>query len=135
MDTWHIRDYVTEDGHNLLMEWYEQQDESVQAGLDHAVLLARATDNWTNPEKGWFKELTEKHAGLSEFRLKVKSRLFERKFRPVGVFQPTSREFTFILGCEKKMGGLIYVPAKAFDLALAHKADMEAGKGTLHEHA
>ena len=71
---------------------------------------------------------------MSEFRIKVKGKLFERKFRPVGVFRPLSREFVFILGCEKRMGGLIYIPDKAFDTALAHKADLNAGKGSLHEH-
>ena len=127
-------DYVTEDGHNLFQEWYAEQDATVQAGLDHVVLLAKATDDWIEPEQYWFKELTEKHVGLSEFRLKVKDRFFVRRFRPAGLFRPHIREFIFILGCEKKLGGLIYIPDKAFDTALKHKADLEAGKGHTDEH-
>lgn len=135
MEPWRIWDYVTEDGHNMLVEWYDEHDETVQATFDNVVLLARGTDNWTEPQKWWFKELAKKHAGLSEFRFTVKGKLLKRKFRPVGVFRRTGREFIFILGCEKTMSGLIYIPHHAFDTALARKADLDAGKGTLHEHS
>ena len=134
MSQWRLWDYVTEDGRNLLLEWYAEQDESVQARLDHVVLLAKAEDDWIEPEKRWFSELTKKHAGLSEFRFTVEGRFVDRKFRPVGLFRPHTREFIFILGCEKKLGGLIYVPDKAFDTAMKYKADLEAGHGGIDEH-
>lgn len=134
MDPWRIWDYVTAQGRNLLQDWYGVQDEGVQAAFDNVVLLARATDDWVEPPQWWFSELTKKHVGLSEFRFTVKGRMFERKFRPAGIFRRTEREFIFILGCEKKMGGLVYVPDRAFDTALKYKSDFEAGVGDRHEH-
>jgi hypothetical protein len=136
MNPWRFWEYVTEGGRNLTREWYGQQDASVQAALDNAVLLLQGTDNWTEPEISTFKELTEKHVGLSEIRFSIKAGRWspQRRFRPVGLYRPQQRDFIFILGCEKKMGGLIYIPLNAFDSALKYKADFENGKGELCEH-
>jgi hypothetical protein len=134
MAGWRIWDYVTDENHNLIQEWYAAQAVEVQAQFDHVVLLALAEDDWVEPEKWWFKQLDRAHLGLSEFRFSVRGKLFIRRFRPAGCYRPDVREFVFLVGCEKKLGGLKYVPDKAFDAALKHKADLELGKGRLDEH-
>lgn len=107
--------------------------------FDTTVLLLRGLTSWETPEIQEFKILTGKHFGLSEVRFGVRPKRSERKipirrFRPVGIYWPEQRAFGFVLGCEKKMRGSIYIPDKAFDLALDHKNEWQQGKGRFDEH-
>jgi hypothetical protein len=130
MASWSLWDYVTEDQTVPIRDWYDVQDESAQAALDNAVLLLRAANDWTDPKRKEFKELHRKHAGLSEIRFWPFGRF--RKFRVAGIYRPDSREFIFLVGCEKQLG--LYIPRGVFDLAMKYKRDLEAGKGDLREH-
>jgi hypothetical protein len=136
---WTFWDYVTEDNHNLIAEWYLQQDPGVQAEFDVTIGILRATDEWDRPDVREFKVLTGRNVGLGEIRFHVLATApgsknpFRRRFRPVGIWPVTTPyEFTLILGCEKRRA--TYTPHAAFDLALKHKANLEQGRGTTIEH-
>src|SRR5487761_1527528 len=108
MALWRLFDYITEDGHNLVAEWYEAQDPEVQAEFDATLLILSATENWDNEDLKEFKVLTKKHVGLGEVRFHVNALArgakhpHRRRFRPVGIWPPAvDREFVLILGCEK----------------------------------
>ena len=138
MALWRFLEYVTEDGRNLVAEWYEVQDPEVQAEFDVTLLLLSATEDWEDEEFEAFKPLTKKHAGLGEIRFYINAlapgarQAHRRRFRPVGIWPPsTKREFVLILGCEKR--GRQSIPHDAFGLALRHKALLEEGRGTTHE--
>jgi hypothetical protein len=138
MIPWRFQDYVTEDGHNLIQEWYEVQDVSVQVAFDTTLLLLRSVDDWLDPKVKEFKELDKQHLGLGELRFHISvlnqtnKRTYRRRFRPPGIWRPKNRDFIILLGCEKQ--GMTYTPHGAFDLALNYKAAFEQGRGTIREH-
>lgn len=137
MKLWRFLDYQTEDGRNLTREWYETQDAFVQVAFDATLRILRAESDWSQMEEE-FKVLTRAHSGLCEIRFyvdvydRVRRRYRRRRFRPVGIWRPEERVFILILGCEKSR--MNYAPHDAFGWALRLKADLEAGKGELHEH-
>lgn len=138
MALWGFFDYITEDGDNLIADWYDAQDPEVQAQFDATLFLLGATEDWEDEKVKEFKPLTEKHVGLGEVRFHVNAlapgakRPHLRRFRPVGTWPPTvDHEFVLILGCEKS--GRTFMPHNAFDLALDHKARLEQGRGTTRE--
>ncbi len=138
MIPWRFSVYVTEDGRNLIQEWYDKQDEDVQAAFDHTLLTLRAVDDWLDKDVKEFKALDRQHAGLGELRFHVPTvhpvnkRPYRRRFRPPGIWRPTQRDFIILLGCEKRQRA--YIPHGAFDLALRYKADLEQGRGTIREY-
>lgn len=140
MALWTFRDYVTEEGQNLIQQWYAAQDDAVRAVFDATVLILGETEDWLNPEIEAFKELTKKHAGLGlgELRFSVDVRppraakAKRRRFRPIGIFRPARREFIFILACEKFRMNTI--PPKAFDEAARYKSEFNQTRGDIHEH-
>ena len=139
MTPWMFRDYVTADDHDVFDEWYSAQDDAVQAALDATLYLLRATNDWLDERVGEFKQLTGKHAGLSEIMFDIQARQpggrqwTKRRFRPAGLWRPEQRDFILFVGCEKRLRGLIYIPAGAFDRALEYKVAFEQGKGGLRE--
>ncbi len=138
MNPWTFMDYCTDDGHNLIQEWYDQQDVALQAAFDQTLLILRAVDDWTDPGMREFKKLTKRHQGLAEIRFKIPvinpetRKPFERRFRPAGIWRPEKRDFILLLGCEKV--GRTNIPHDAFGLALNYKAQFEEGKGRIYEH-
>lgn len=136
MIPWTFKDYWTEDGRNLIWEWYEAQDEEVQAAFDGTLLRLRAVDDWLDQRVKEFDLLKRHHAGLGELRFSVMARhpatgkSFKRRFRPVGVWRQEERDFIILLGCEKTGGNC----HSSFDLALQYKALFEQGRGTIREH-
>ena len=106
MPVWTFLDYVTEDGRNLVQEWYAVQDARVRAEFDQTLEWLRGISDWEDEDVEQFKPLKQKHVGLGEVRFHVlatqagSKRPFRRRFRPVGLWPPT-REFQFILllGC------------------------------------
>ena len=50
----------------------------------------------------------------------------------MGIWRENTREFVFLVGCEKALG--LYMPADAFDLALVYKNKLERGEGETCEH-
>lgn len=133
MALWRFMDYCTEDGRNLIQEWYAAQAEAVKAAFDATLFILAATEDWTVKKFDGFKILTERHVGLGEIRFDLMLNRKKRKFRPVGIWPPSGRDFMILLGCEKS--GRIYTPLNAFDLALEYKAQFEQGRGTICEHA
>ena len=138
MALWRFFEYVTEDDENLMAAWYAAQDPEVQAEFDATLLILRATDDWENEDVEHFKPLVKNHVGLGEIRFYVEglapgaTRPHRRRFRPVGIWPPTTdHEFVLILGCEKS--GRTYIPHAAFELALHHKAVLDQGRGTVRE--
>lgn len=121
-------DYYTEkDDKNLIGEWYERQEENVQAEFDTVLNILAGTEDW-NRRKKEFSPLKRKHTGLYEIRFKIGN----VRYRPVGIFSLNYREFILLMGCEKTGGN--YTPRNAFDLALDLKGMFEAGRGSIHEH-
>lgn len=140
MSMWVFFDYITEDGINLIGDWYEAQEPEVQAQFDAALYILGATEDWEHEDvEEWFKPLLRNHVGLGEVRFYIDAKApgakkpHRRRFRPVGIW-PTvvAHEFILILGCEKK--GMTYMPHDAFGLALTHKALLEGGRGSTREH-
>lgn len=139
MALWTFFDYITEDNHNLIEDWYSFQDPEVQAEFDATLFVLAATDDWEDPHVEEFKALTRKHMGLGEVRFHISAfapgakRPHRRRFRPVGIWPGfVHREFILLLGCEKR--GKQFIPHDAFGVALTHKALLEAGRGTTREH-
>ena len=133
MPLWRFLDYITQDGHNLIREWHEgQDDDSIRARFDATLAILGATEDWTARGVEEFKVLTGAHIGLSEIRINMDVNSRKRRFRPVGIWSQEERYFIFLLGCEKS--GRIYMPANAFNLALDYKAQYERGIGGLCEH-
>jgi hypothetical protein len=133
MPLWRFMDYHTEQGINLVSQWYEAQDEEIRADFDATLLLLAATEDWTHKRVKAFKVLTGKHAGLCEIRFTVEvERKKKRRFRPLGVWRKDSRDFVLIGGCEKS--GRMLIPPNAFELALRYKAEFEGGRGKVYEH-
>lgn len=139
MIPWSFKDYWTEDGRNLIQEWYEDQGEEVQAAFDGTLLRLRTVDDWLDRKVKEFDLLRKQHNGLGELRFCVwgnhpgTGKLFRRRFRPAGIWRPKKREFILLLGCEKRDGN--YIPHGAFDLALQYKRLLvEQRRGAIHEH-
>ena len=138
MALWRFFDYITEDGQNLVEDWYIVQDPAVQAQFDATLLILSAVDDWEDEDVEEFKPLTHKHIGLGEVRFYLDAfapgakKPHRRRFRPVGIWPPAvDREFVLILGCEKS--GRTFIPHDAFGVALSHKALLEQGRGTTNE--
>src|SRR6266849_5914645 len=106
MSLWAFFDYITEDGRNLVHDWYVIQDPAVRAQFDATLFILGALQEWEGVEE--FKPLTNKHLGLGEIRFHVDEttpgakRPHRRRFRPVGIWPKLKDgEFILILGCEK----------------------------------
>jgi len=125
-------DYKTEDGRNLIKEWYDSEDYGVQAQFDAILDMLEARDDWDGCKK--VCELKRKHVGLSELRFSREGNSLPKwRYRPVGFFILNYREFVLVLGCKKWLG--LYVPPGAFDTALDFKWKFEEGRGSIHEHS
>lgn len=137
MALWKFLDYLADDQvpRNLIQAWYGRQDLHVQVAFDATVKILAATEDWRRAKE--FGLLKKRHIGLGELRFAVKEkkhgREHIRRFRPVGIWREEEREFVFLVGCEKLRGGVL-IPPDTFDLALALKAKLEAGKGDTREH-
>ncbi len=130
MALWRIRAYHLENRSCPIEDWYEAQDEEVQAEFDATLTTLGATVDWTDTWQ--FKVLTRNHTGLGEIRFKLQGPPV-RRFRPVGIWPPVvEREFILLLGCEKR--GHVYVPHDAFTLALDYKRRLEAGTGEVYDY-
>jgi hypothetical protein len=139
MSLWRFFDYVTEDGHDLVEEWFQEQDPEVRARFKATLLILRGTEDWEDPSVKEFKPLTKEHKGLGEVRFHVEAlapgatRRHRRRFRPVGPWPPEEdRRFVLILGCEKSRMTCME-SHKVFDSALRYKALLGQGKGTIRE--
>ena len=137
MALWRFLDYRTHDARprNLIQLWYGQQDRAVQAEFDATVAILAATEDWEKAKE--FKLLRRRHLGLAELRFSVRvkkhGKEITRGVRPVGIWRAEAREFIFLAGCEKEPHGA-YIPANAFDVALACKTKLEKGEGDICEH-
>ena len=136
MSPWRFLEYESDSGFNPFQDWYLRQDLEVKASLDLTVYQRRVTEDWVNPPsrhaRKQFKILDKEHFGLAELRFWTNGK---RTFRVAGLYQPSERQFVLFGGCEKLMGGQIYVPEDAFDLALKCKNALMKGRGKLIDHA
>jgi hypothetical protein len=113
-------------------DWYEVQDDDVQAAFDVTVSILLDYRDWGDDHHE-FKVLNRQHVGLGEIRFKVDTPN-ERKFRPVGIWPPLAhREFILLMGCEKPRRG-VYIPPDAFTQALEYKRMLEAGIGEVRDY-
>lgn len=137
MTPWVIRAYVTEEHRFLLSAWYGGLEPHVQAALDVVLGVLRQTPDWLDPKTDLFKELVERHAGLSEIRFYVdeprpRQHPTRRRFRVPGIYRPTNRDFIAILGCEKQ--GMNAIPPNTFDDALRYMNEFAEGRGWTYEY-
>jgi hypothetical protein len=125
---WEFSVLRTEDGRDLIREWYENEDPDVQAKFDSIVRVLEATEDLSRYKK-IFCCLKKKHRGLWEIRFWI---VKEKKYRPVGFFTFNYHQFALVLGCHKI--GSIYHPRDAFNSALEIRRQfLEEGRGTLHD--
>ena len=68
MGLWRFMDYITEDGRDLIHEWYESQSDEVRVEFDVTLAILGATEDWTSDCVEEFKPLTKTHDGLGEIR-------------------------------------------------------------------
>jgi hypothetical protein len=139
---WRFFDYVTEDGRNLIQDWYDALPVEAQVAFDVALIMLRGTEEWgfVRKKAEHFKVLDGVHVGLGEVRFTAElpnrenpKKPTRRKYRPVGVWPPEiSKHFIMILGCHK-MGGA-YFPHAAFDVALRYREAYKSGRGGIVEH-
>ena len=107
MALWRFMAYCMEgSGENLIATWYEAQDPAVQAAFDATLLTLGDTPDWSDEEVKEFKVLTQEHVGLGEIRFNIEwkeegRRPYKRRFRPLGIWPPTGKDFIILLGCEK----------------------------------
>lgn len=139
MAAWRFLDYITEEGSNLISDWYEAQDDEVKVQFDVTLDILSAISDWEADEVEEFKPLTNAHVGLGEivFHIVVPRQgtrnEHKRRFRPVGIWPTdTEHEFVLLMGCEKY--GRTYIPHAAFDTALTHLRRFREGRGTTREH-
>ena len=96
--------------------------------------MIAATEDWEKAKE--FKVLKRNHVGLAELRFSVKTKKRGkekiRRFRPLGIWHKETKEFIFLVGCEKAQG--LYDPQNVFELALSYKAKIEGGRGEICEH-
>lgn len=134
MQPWTFLYYETEDGERLAQNWYEAQDEAVQAEIDAALAILRATDDWRDAESktGYvrqFAELKRRHCGIAEIRIEViQQDGKKRKFRLAGIWREKERQFIVLVGCAKT--GQLHI--LAFDLALKLKRQYAQGRGRMY---
>lgn len=129
MKHWRIMDYYAEGKRkpNLIQSWYESQNPQVQAEFDTILKILEVTKDWSGRKEVSF--LKREHKGLFEIIFTVR----KIRYRPVG-FIHGKNECVLVLGSKKPQLGK-YVPANAFDKALAYKKQyVEDGKGSIHEH-
>ena len=122
--------YRTEGGRYPIREWYESEDEAVQADFDAILTVLRDTRNWYGRKD--IHELTRRHKGLWEIRFAID----RVRYRPVGFMLPAldQSRFILLLGCKKPERGS-YIPQDAFDQALElRRLFLDEGRGTVHEH-
>src|SRR5277367_4259777 len=100
MPVWTFLDYVTEGHACPIVDWYGTLPAEAQAAFDVLVDTLAETSDWDEPKESRrkYKVLTNRHLGLCE----LKFRVADRKFRPIGILRPETREFIFLGGCEKK---------------------------------
>lgn len=120
-------DYYSEAGNNLIKKWYNELNEDAQADFDATLNNLAGTATWRGLKE--FKMLSGGHAGLGEIRFKTNN----VQYRSVGFFGPGDREFTLLVGCQKKQN--IYNPPSALDLALKRKNLYSQARGSIHEHS
>jgi hypothetical protein len=124
---WTIRFYVSGTGRPVVQQWYDDQNDDVQAGFDTVLeyLAQRERREWVRPE---FSLLTGKYSGLGEMRFdsgKV-------EYRPLGCFGPARSDFTILIGTTKK--GKNYDPRNALDTALERKSFVgEVGRTNVYD--
>jgi hypothetical protein len=114
---WEFRCYVSVNGTDEIRRWYEAQRGQVQAKF-----LSRLKMLSTLPFSEWnenfHKALHGNCAGLNEIRFKAA----KVQQRPLG-FRSGKFEFTLLLCAKEKSNR--FVPAKACEMALARKSEVQ----------
>jgi hypothetical protein len=125
-------DYWTEDGLNLIKQWYDTQEAKVQVAFDFALKEMLITKDLTGSEQ--FKPMRRHHAGLWEVVLEVHDCGKKRQIRPVGFWHYGQRDFILVDACEKS--GRFTIPAGVFDSASDILGRFfHEGRGTIYEHS
>jgi hypothetical protein len=132
MALWRLLVYYPDAVTCPMKDWYDSQDDVVQAEFDATVAILLARRDWADGHRE-FKVLARDHAGLGEIRFRLDKPSL-RRFRPVGIWPPlVDREFILLLGCEKPQRG-VYLPADAFTRGLEYKRMLEAGIGEIRDY-
>ncbi len=133
MALWRIMAYYLQGGTCPFLNWYRNQEISVQALFDATLDILRETEDWEDTKS--FQPLKREHAGLGEIRFKLEERGREvRRFRPVGIWPPLmEREFILLVGCEKRPRAA-YDPADAFIKALEYRRRLLDGEGDARDY-
>lgn len=121
MRSWHFKDYRPEGGKSQVQAWYRDQGAEIQAQFDDFLdLLSQLEDIEID-----CTPLTGDYLGLYEIIIDVEAPYGVVNVRPIGVWQPDSRNFIILTCCIKN--GDKYNPP--LELAVAYKATWESGKG------
>jgi hypothetical protein len=123
---WRFMDYHSEANNNAIEDWYLNSSAAVRAVFDVTLNHLAGSEMWYGLRE--FKMLKGKHSRLGEIRFMTGN----VQYRILGFFGPGAREFTMLVGCEKRQW--IYRPPNAMDLALKRLSLLRQGRGTIREH-
>jgi hypothetical protein len=130
MSYWEFLDYITENHHNPVSQWWGTLSPQAKSDFDALVTVMSETEDWDDvkKKKRKYKELERAHVGLCELIYKSDG----KNMRPLGILKREARQFIFLGGCEKHP--FWTVPANAREDALKYKMQFENGRGTTRAH-
>ena len=124
--TWTFLDFLVDGRRNDIYDWMKNLPAAASARLDALISYLEVTEHWRRPE---FDALHgKKYRGIAELRFKAD----KIQYRPLGCHGPERRQFTLLIGCEKK--GPIYRPASARETAVARRQDLSANPTWVEVH-
>jgi hypothetical protein len=130
MQFWTVRDYLAENGENVIRTWLDGLSAVAQADIDAQIQTIERTETLTRPAWG---KLGYKNGQdcreLYEIRVKCEG----VQYRPLTCFGPGRRMITILIGATERDSRL--VPGSVCRTALARKLIIEttAGRTCLHE--
>ena len=119
---WTFRTYVSRNGVQEVLQWYDAQSPKTQAAFDQQLRTLRQMEphEWTEP---YVKKLRGQCTGLVEIGFKAD----RVQHRPLGCYGPSNLEFTILL-CAREIGDR-FDPLDACAIALKRKKDVTCDPG------
>lgn len=124
MRYWTFRDYISQQGRNVIREWIDQQPIGAQTDIDS---LIRHLEVQRRLGGAQMKKLTGEK-GIFELRLRS-NRI---QYRPLVCYGPGRREVTVLIGAIEKGGQ--FEPRDAQRIARTRKAIIERDSTRTREH-
>lgn len=124
MRHWTFRDYISQQGRNVIREWVDAQPIQAQMDLDNFIRQLEAQERLREPR---MKKLSDV-PGIFELRL-LSCRV---QYRPLACYGPGRRDVTILTGAIEKGGQL--EPRDAKKIARLRKSVIEHDPSRSREH-